>query len=60
MLKSEEILNGLQTIVNENSTFAVFWHVLFYVQKLAVHVDIFLILGTITLLVKYILSFKTA
>lgn len=31
MLKSEEIIVGLQTIVNEYSLFSVVWHVVFYV-----------------------------
>jgi hypothetical protein len=30
MPKSEEIINGLQSIVNDYSTFAVIWHVVFY------------------------------
>jgi hypothetical protein len=30
MPKTEDILNGLQTIVNEYSTFAIIWHALFY------------------------------
>lgn len=31
MLKSEEIITGLQTIVNEYSLFSIVWHVVFYV-----------------------------
>lgn len=31
MPKTEEIINGLQTIVNSYSTFAIIWHVLFYI-----------------------------
>lgn len=31
MLESEEIITGLQTIVNEYSLFSVVWHVVFYV-----------------------------
>lgn len=30
MPKTEEIINGLQSIVNDYSTFAVIWHALFY------------------------------
>ena len=30
MPKTEEILNGLQTIVNDYSTIAIIWHVIFY------------------------------
>ena len=30
MPRTEEILNGLQTIVNNYSTFAIIWHALFY------------------------------
>lgn len=31
MLKSEDIINGLQSIVNDYSTFAVMWHGFFYI-----------------------------
>ena len=30
MPKTEEIINGLQTIVNEYSTFAIIWHAVLY------------------------------
>ncbi len=30
MLKAEDILNGLQSIVNNNSIFAIIWHGVFY------------------------------
>jgi len=30
MPKTEEIINGLQTIVNDYSTFAIIWHAVFY------------------------------
>lgn len=30
MLRSEDIINGLQTIVNEYSKFSIVWHVIFY------------------------------
>jgi hypothetical protein len=35
MLKSEDIVNGLQTIVNDYSTFAIVWHAVFYFLLLA-------------------------
>jgi hypothetical protein len=31
MLKSEDIINGLQSIVDDNSAFAVIWHCVFYI-----------------------------
>jgi hypothetical protein len=31
MLKSEDILNGLQSIVNDYSTVAIIWHAVFYI-----------------------------
>jgi hypothetical protein len=31
MLKSEDIINGLQSIVNDYSTFAIIWHGFFYI-----------------------------
>lgn len=31
MLKSEEIINGLQSIVNDYSTIALIWHAVFYI-----------------------------
>ena len=30
MPKTEEIINGLQSIVNDYSTFAIIWHAVFY------------------------------
>ncbi len=35
MPKTEEIINGLQTIVNDYSTFAIIWHALFYLILVA-------------------------
>lgn len=35
MLKSQEIISGLQAIVNEYSMYAVIWHVVFYVLIIA-------------------------
>lgn len=32
MLKSEDIINGLQSIVNDYSTIAILWHVVFYIM----------------------------
>jgi hypothetical protein len=31
MIKSEDIVNGLQSIVNDYSTFAILWHGIFYI-----------------------------
>ena len=35
MLKAQEIVNGLQTIVNEYSMFSTLWHVAFYILIIA-------------------------
>lgn len=35
MLKAEDIINGLQAIVNEYSTIAIIWHVIFYALIIA-------------------------
>ncbi len=35
MLKAQEILNGLQNIVNEYGIFAIIWHVIFYALIIA-------------------------
>lgn len=32
MLKSEDIINGLQSIVNDYSTVAILWHAVFYIM----------------------------
>jgi hypothetical protein len=36
MPKTEDIINGLQTIVNEYSTFAIIWHAVFYLLLAAI------------------------